>query len=102
LPAVRIIAKRTLRTFWNRPGCRDAEKPLTLWYAEARRANWTSPATIKARYRRASFLAGNRVVFDIAGNRYRLVVKVNFDFGIVYVRFVGTHAEYDAIDAGSI
>lgn len=99
---MRIIAKRALREFWNRPGRGDAEKPLTLWYAEARRASWQSPVEIKAQYRRASFLAGNRVVFDVAGNRYRLVVKVNYSLGIVYVRFVGTHAEYDTIDVEGI
>lgn len=102
MPAVRIIAKRALQEFWNRPGRGDAEKPLALWYAEARRAGWQSPADIKARYRRASFLAGNRVVFKVAGNRYRLVVKVNYSLGIVYVRFVGTHAEYNDVDAESI
>jgi mRNA interferase HigB len=97
---VRVIAKRTLREFWRRAP--QAEAPLSAWYADARRADWASPNTIKRRYPAASILPGNRVVFNIAGNKYRLVVRINYFYRVVYVRFVGTHAEYDRIDAESV
>lgn len=97
---MRIIARRTLRTFWERHA--DAEGPLRAWFAEARAASWQSPADVKARYAAASILANDRVVFNIGGNKYRLVVAVRYDFGILYIRFIGTHAEYDRIDATTI
>ena len=97
---MRIIARRTLREFWeNHP---QAMPPLLAWYADAKRADWKSPAEIKRVYRNASVLANNRVVFNIKGNDYRLVVAVQYDFGIIYIRFVGTHAEYDRIDSTTI
>ena len=99
---MRVIAKRTLRAFWEIPAYADAEQPLKAWYSEARRADWKTSPDIKAQFRHASFLKGNRVVFNIAGNKYRLVVKVNYAYGIVYVRFVGTHKDYDAIDAETV
>ena len=77
----------------------SAKDALEAWHDEAKKAAWRTPAEIKAKYRSASILKGNRVVFNIKGNDYRLVVKVNYDYGIVYVRFVGTHRQYDAIDA---
>jgi len=95
---MRIIAVRTLRAFWEQPAHRDAEQPLKAWYAEARNATWRTPAGVKAHYRHASIVGGNRVVFNVAGNKYRLVVKFHYNAGIGYVRFVGTHAEYDRID----
>ena len=94
-----IIAKRTLRRFWEKPEHRDAEQPLKAWYAEAINAMWQRPADIKAHYRHASIVGDNRVVFNIAGNKYRLVLKFHYNTGIGYVRFIGTHAEYDEIDA---
>lgn len=97
---MRIIARRTLREFWEKH--ERAEQPLRAWYAEASKAEWESPREIKEKYRHASFIADNRVVFNIAGNRYRLVTHINFHYQIVYVKFVGTHAEYDQIDAESI
>jgi len=97
---MRIIARRTLREFWERH--ERAEQPLRAWYAEASKAEWNSPQDIKEKYRHASFLLDNRVVFNIAGNRYRLVTHINFDYQIVYVKFVGTHKEYDGINAESI
>ena len=97
---MRIIARRTLREFWEQHP--DAEQPLLAWYADTRSANWKSPADIKRVYRNASVVANNRVVFNIKGNSYRLVVAVQYAFGIVYVRFVGTHAAYDRIDAATI
>lgn len=93
---MRIIARRTLREFWELHP--DAEQPLKAWFAEASGATWETPQAIKDQYRHASFVADNRVIFNIGGNKYRLVVHVNYDFGIVYIKFVGTHGEYDKID----
>ena len=97
---MRIIALGALRHFWLRHP--DAEVPLRAWYAIARRAQWRRPADVKAAYRSASFVAGNRVVFNIKGNDYRLVVAVHYNRGMIFIRFVGTHRQYDAIDAASI
>lgn len=97
---MRIITKRALQDFWERGSwCADAQEPLEAWYDEVRRAQWATPAELKAQYRNASILKGGRVVFNIGGNRYRLVVHINYRRGIAYVRFVGTHAEYNRIDA---
>jgi mRNA interferase HigB len=97
---MRIIAISALRDFWSRHP--DAEIPLRSWYAVASRAEWSRPAEIKAAYRNASFVANNRVVFNIKGNDYRLVVLPRYDRGLMFIRFVGTHREYDRIDAGTI
>ena len=99
---MRIIAQRTLREFWKQPGHRDAEQPLKAWYAEARNAAWRTPADIKTQYGSASIVGDNRVVFNIAGNKYRLVVQFHYNAGIGYVRFVGTHKEYDQIDVETV
>ena len=97
LRTMRIIAKRTLRAFWKRePG---AEQPLKAWYAVARKADWSSPADIKAMYGHASIVGNDRVVFNVGGNRYRLIIRFDYIRRIGFVRFVGTHAEYDRIDA---
>lgn len=95
-----VIAKKALRAFWQAHA--DAEEPLLAWYREAEVADWDSPAAIKTRHRSASFLAGNRVVFNIKGNSYRLVVKINYPSRVVFIRFVGTHAGYDAINAEEV
>jgi mRNA interferase HigB len=97
---MRIIAKRTLREFWEMHP--DAEQQLQTWYKTVEVAHWETPADVKAYYGNASILANNRVCFNIAGNKYRLVVKIEYKFHTVYIRFVGTHAEYDAIDAAKI
>jgi mRNA interferase HigB len=97
---MRIIALRTLREFWTEHA--DAEAVLRAWYADTRHADWKSPQDIKDAYANASILGNNRIVFNIRGNTYRLIVAVNYTFGIVYIRFVGTHAEYDKVDAESI
>lgn len=97
---MRIISRRTLREFWEKHP--DARKSLQAWYADIKRSNWQSPADIKKAYRNASFVRNNRVVFNIKGNHYRLVVAVNYSHGIVYIRFVGTHSEYDKIDVSSV
>ncbi len=97
---VRIIARKSLREFWERHP--DARQALEAWYADVKSANWRTPADIKEAYRNASLIGSNRVVFNIKGNHYRLVVAVQYEFGIVYIRFVGSHAEYDHIDASQI
>lgn len=99
---MRVIARRMLREHWDKPGRGDSEQPLKAWLAEAKKAEWRSPQDIKALYRNASFLGDNRVVFDIAGNKYRLVVHVQYRLGIVLTKFVGTHQEYDKINAKTI
>jgi len=97
---MRIIALRTLREFWQNHS--DAEQPLRTWYDKTKRATWTTPADVKAAYRNASILANNRVVFNIKGNAYRLVVAMDYQYGVVYIRFIGTHRLYDNIDATTI
>jgi len=95
-----VIKKKTLVDFWQKHA--GAKAPLNAWFREAKAANWQSPQAIKNRYRSADFLPGNRVIFNIGGNKYRLVVKVAYVSGLVYIRFVGTHAEYDKIDAETV
>ncbi len=97
---MRVISKKILREFWGR--FPDAEGALRAWHAEAEVASWKEPAAVKAQYRNASILKGSRVVFNICGNKYRLVAKINYAHSVVYIRFVGTHEEYDAIDAGVV
>jgi len=97
---MRIISRRRLVEFWEvHP---DAEQPLRAWYTETKKASWNSPAQIKEVYRSVSILSNNRVVFNIKGNTYRLIVVVEYSQGKMFIRFVGTHAEYDRIDATSI
>ena len=97
----RIISKKIIRTFWEQRFS-DSKGALESWYAEVKSAQWQTPAEIKAQYRNASILKGSRVVFNICGNKYRVIVRINFSASIVYIRFVGTHKEYDTIDAESI
>jgi mRNA interferase HigB len=97
-----IIAVKTLREFWENPDYHDAEQPLKAWYREAKHATWKTPADIKAKYGNASIIGNNRVVFNIAGNKYRLVIKFHYNRGVGYVRFIGTHKAYDKIDAEAI
>ena len=95
-----IIAIGTLKSFWRKHP--RAETPLRAWYAEASRANWAMPAQIKIAHRDASFIGNKRVIFNIKGNDYRLVVAVHYDKYRMFIRFIGTHAEYDKIDAETI
>jgi mRNA interferase HigB len=97
---MRIIAKSTLRKFWLRYP--DAEGPLLAWYREVEKEDWSKPSDVKEKYRSASVVKGNRVVFNIKGNDYRLVVRINYPYRIVYVRFVGTHDEYNEIDVKEV
>ena len=92
---MRIIARKTLRAFWEKHA--TAEQPLKAWFKLASAADWVSPAAVKVDYRSASILEDNRVCFNIAGNKYRLVVKINYPYRVIYIRFVGTHAEYDSV-----
>ncbi len=93
---MRVIALKALRDFWQQHP--DAEQPLRAWHHDAQQSVWRTPAEIKRVYRNASITGSNRVVFNIKGNTYRLVVAVQYEHGIVYIRFVGTHEEYDRID----
>ena len=95
-----MIARTTLRAFWEKHP--DAEQPLRAWFKAAEAADWATPADVKADYANASILKNNRVCFDIGGNKYRLIVKVNYSYRVIYVRFVGTHEAYDRIDANTI
>src|SRR5688500_8326447 len=100
---MRIIAKRTLRQFWeNHPRGEAARVPLLVWHSTVEDADWAKPADVKATFGDASILKDSRVVFNIGGNRYRVVVRINYPYRVVYIRFVGTHAEYDKIDAETI
>jgi mRNA interferase HigB len=97
---VRIFNRSTVRAFADAHA--DARQPTFAWFAETQREAWHRPDDIRARYPSASFVAGNRVVFNIKGNKYRIVVAIKYEFFAVYIRFIGTHAEYDAIDAATI
>lgn len=100
---MRIIALSTLKLFWkNKPEYLDAKEPILTWYQYTLNADWNSPAAVKQDFRNASILKDGRVVCNIAGNKYRLVVWINYTYRIVYIRFIGTHAQYDKIDAQSI
>lgn len=97
---MKIVAVGTLRDFWERHP--DAEQSLKAWYDEARAATWASPAEVKAKYGNASIVGKNRVVFNIKGNSYRLIVAVAYKFQAIYIKLIGTHAEYDKVDAASV
>lgn len=101
---MRIISRRTLKDHWEKPGRSDSEEPLKSWYKVAISAQWRSPADVKAFYRNCSPVGNNRIVFNIKGNTYRLIVAFNYRASepIGFIRFVGTHAEYDMIDATEI
>lgn len=97
---MRVISRKTLREFAEQHP--DARHALEAWYADVKHATWKTPADIKDVYRNASILANNRVVFNIKGNKYRLVVAIQYEHEIVYIRFIGSHREYDKIDASTI
>ncbi len=97
-----VISRKTLIDFYSISKFSDSKGSLEAWYYEAKNAEWGSPAKVKEQYRSASILKNNRIVFNIAGNKYRLVVKVNFDSKIIYIRFIGTHKEYNKIDVENI
>jgi mRNA interferase HigB len=100
---VRIIALRSIKAFLNRsPAYADARDPLMAWYRQAKRADWASPAEVKRDIGSASILKDGRMVFNIAGNKYRIVVWINYPYRVLYIRFIGTHRQYDGIDAQTI
>jgi len=97
---VRIVARKTIKDF--REANREAEQPLKSWFREVERADWATPHEVKLAYRNSSVIGNGRIVFNIAGNKYRLVVKFNYAYRVSYIRFIGTHVHYDAIDAENI
>ena len=97
---MRIIAIKKLKEFWTKHP--DSEQPLRAWYKETEIADWKKPNDIIKLYRTASILSSNRVVFNIKGNDYRLITTINYDYKVVYIRFIGTHKEYDRINAEDI
>ena len=99
---MRIIAVSTLREFWNRPGRGDAEQPLRAWVHIVRAADWSKPTDVKEVFRSADILGRGRAVFDIGGNKYRLVAAIHYRGKRVYIRFIGTHRDYDRIDVAMI
>ena len=100
---VRIIALSALKAFIRRsPAHADAGEPLMAWYRQVREADWATPADVKRSVGSASILNDGRAVFNIAGNKYRIVVWINYPYRVVYVRFIGTHRQYDGIDAQTV
>ena len=100
---MRVISLSTLKAFRdNRPGYQDAREPCLAWYRQVVVADWATSSAVKADFGNASILKDGRVVFNIAGNKYRVVVWINYPYRVLYVRFIGTHRQYDAIDAQTI
>ena len=100
---MRVIALSTLKAFLNRsPAYADASEPVMAWYRQLRRADWATPADVKRTMRTASILKDGRAVFNVAGNKYRIVVWINYPYRVAYVRFIGTHRQYDQIDAQTV
>jgi mRNA interferase HigB len=99
---MRIITVGRLRDFWRRPGREDAEQPLRAWVHVVRAAEWSKPTDVKEMFRSADIVPNGRIVFNIGGNKYRLVVAVHYRGKRVYVRFIGTHKEYDKIDVTTV
>ena len=97
---LRVVAKKILRDFWEKH--EDCEQQLKAWFREAQKAEWENPNQIKIEYPSASILNDNRVVFNIKGNNYRLIVKISYEYEMAWIRFIGTHAEYDEINANTI
>ena len=97
-----VIAKNTLKRFWLQPGCGDARGSLESWHEEAIKARWTSPQAVKDQYANASICGSNRVVFNVSGNKYRLVVEMQYRAGIVWVKFIGTPAQYGKINVETV
>jgi mRNA interferase HigB len=97
---MRVISRKKLRQFWeNHP---EARQSLQAWYADIKHANWKKPSDIKSVYQTASFISNNRVVFNIKGNKYRIVVVIEYLFGIVFIRYIGTHQEYNHINVEAV
>ncbi len=100
---MRVIALSTLKAFLETdPAYAEAREPVMVWYRQLRAADWATPADVKRDIRSASILKDGRVVFNVAGNKYRIVVWINYPYRVVYIRFIGTHRRYDRIDARTI
>ena len=99
---MRIIAFKTLRTFWEKTEYSDSEISLRAWYHDAKNSTWKNSNELKLQYRNASIVGDERVVFNLKGNSYRLVVSIDYEFQVIYVRFIGTHKQYDTINAKTI
>ena len=99
---MRIISKKTIKDFYEQILYQDSKESLEAWHKEVIKADWQTPNDIKEQYRHASVVGNNRIVFNIHGNKYRLIVKINYYAQVVYIRFIGTHKQYDAIDAKEI
>jgi mRNA interferase HigB len=99
---MRIISVGSLKAFWEAHGHRDSEQALRSWIRVVKAPDWADPPAVKRMFVSADILRDGRVVFDIGGNKYRLIVWINYEYRIVYVRFVGTHRDYDKIDAQSV
>lgn len=97
---MRILSRGTLKAFWVKHA--DSEQPLKSWFKDVRRAQWKNPHDVKIDYKTASILKNGRVVFNIAGNKYRLITEINYAFGRVFIKFIGTHKEYDKIDVQTV
>ena len=100
LSKLRIISKKILRDFWIEHN--DCEQQLKAWFQETSKSKWTSSNDVKSNYPSASILGGNRIVFNIKGNHYRLIIKINYNYQMVWIRFIGTHAAYDKVDANKV
>ena len=99
---MRIISRKMLRTFWQWSAHADSEQPLRAWFREACRARLEEPVRDQSRLPRRSIVGNDRVVFNIAGNKYRLIVRVNYPYRVVYIRFIGTHEQYDRINVKEV
>ncbi len=97
---MRVISRRALREYWERHS--EAEQPLIVWFKQITAVNWKNHHELKSRFPDASILPNSRIVFNISGNRFRLVVEINYEYQGVWIRFIGTHSEYDKIDASKI
>jgi mRNA interferase HigB len=103
MPAMRVIAVSALKSFWkNHPEYEDAKGPALAWYRDVLQADWSKPSDIKVQFGSASILQDGRVVFNVGGNKYRIVAWINYPYRVVYIRFIGTHKQYDDIDAQTI
>ena len=97
-----VISRKTLINFYSKPENSDSKGQLESWFYEVKNAEWTSPAEVKDKFGSASILKNNRIIFNIAGNKYRLVVRINFASKTIFIRFIGTHKDYDKIDVENI
>ena len=94
---MRIVSKKTLKDFYDKPNYSDSRSVLEAWHKEVLKLDWNNPNEIKEMYRSASIIGDEKVVFNIAGNKYRLIVKINYHAKIVFIKFIGTHKQYDKV-----